>query len=157
MTRRRGVAVIGLGNVVCSDDGVGVHALARLRARGATRPDVELVEGGTAGLLLLPHLAGTRRALVLDAVDAGLEPGTLVRLDGEDIEGATARATTHDVGLRDLLAAARMTGGWPDELVLHGVQPACTAVGTELTPAVAAALDRLVDRAWEQLRDWGAA
>jgi hydrogenase maturation protease len=143
--------VIGVGNVVLSDDGLGVHVVRRLRER-ADVARVELVEGGTAGLLLLSHLADARRAIVVDAIDVGAAPGTLVRLEGTDCEQAfTTGTTVHDVGLPDLLAAARVSGAWPDELVLHGAQPGSVAVGTRLSPPVAAVLDELVDRIAREL------
>jgi hydrogenase maturation protease len=156
--RTAGVVVIGIGNVVRSDDGVGVHAVVRLRERLGSQPDVTLVEGGTAGLLLLPHLADARRAIIIDAIDVGAQPGTLVRLDGDQFASAfSAGATVHDVGLRDLLGAARLSGAWPEQLVLHGVQPGSTTLGTELTPTVAAALDGLVDSIAGELAGWSAA
>jgi hydrogenase maturation protease len=148
--------VIGVGNVLLSDDGLGVHAIRRLRDRYAFAGDVALVEGGTAGLLLLPHLADARRALIVDAIDTGAEPGALVQLDGDDCARAfTMGPTAHDVGLADLLGAARVSGAWPQKLVLHGAQPASAAVGTELTAPLAAVLDLLVDRIVEELVAWG--
>jgi hydrogenase maturation protease len=149
-------AVIGVGNVAFTDDGLGVHAVRRLRERGDL-VGVELVEGGTAGLLLLAQLADARRAILVDAIDVGASPGTLVRFAGTECERAFATATTvHDVGLADLLAAARLSGAWPQEVVLHGAQPGSTAVGTALTAPVAATLDRLVDRIAEDLAAWAA-
>jgi hydrogenase maturation protease len=149
------VVVIGVGNVVLSDDGLGVHAVRRL----AERYDVgvaELVEGGTAGLLLLPSLAGARRAIVVDAIDTAAVAGTLVRIDGEDwLGGRAGGMTAHDAGVADLLAAARISDGWPEELVVHGAQPGSTAVGTELTEPVVDCLDRLVDRIAADLERWG--
>jgi hydrogenase maturation protease len=140
---RRGIVVIGIGNIIRSDDGLGVHAVQRLRERLALAEGVELIEGGTAGLLLLPDLAGASRAIIIDAIDTGAAPGTLTRLPNG--EGAFAGGMTpHDVGLADLLTAARLSDAWPDVLVLHGAQPGSTAMGTELTPPVAAALDGLV-------------
>ena len=148
--------VIGLGNVVMSDDGLGVHAVRRLRERYEIRGEVESVEGGTAGLLLLPLLADARRVIVVDAIDTGAAPGTLVRLDGEDWSSAFAvRMTPHDVGLADLLGAAQLSGMWPQRLVLHGVQPSSTTIGTELSAPVAAAIDSLVDQVAEELGRWG--
>lgn len=148
-------SVIGLGNIVLSDDGLGVHAVRRLRERCAPRNDIVLVEGGTAGLLLLPHLADSRRAIIIDAVDTGAGPGTLVRLDaGEWANAFSPTVSPHDVGLRDLLGAARFSGAWPEELALHGIQPGSTAIGTELTALVAASLDRLVDRVAAELASW---
>ncbi len=149
------VVVIGVGNVVLSDDGLGVHAVRRLAERHDVA-GVEIVEGGTAGLLLLPCLADARRAIVVDAIDTGAAPGTLVRLDGRDLDRWLANGTTvHDVGLADLLGAARISGAWPEELVLHGAQPGSTAVGADLTAPLAACLDRLVDRVTADLARWG--
>ncbi len=115
------VAVIGLGNEVLSDDGLGVHAVRRLRERPSLPEGIELIEGGTAGLLLLPWLADSERVIIIDAIDTGAPPGTLVRLEGDDWATAfDTRMTVHDVGLRDLLATAQLTGAWPQRLVLHG-------------------------------------
>jgi hydrogenase maturation protease len=150
--------VIGLGNIVLSDDGLGVHAVRRLRERHVFGEDVELIEGGTAGLLLLPHLADARRAILVDAIDAGAAPGTVTRLDGGDwMSAVSIRMTPHEVALEDLLAAAQLSGAWPAELVLLGAQPGSIALGTEPTPPVAAALDSLVEAIEEQLEAWGTA
>lgn len=149
------IAVIGLGNVVCGDDGLGVHAVARLRRTGAVPGGVELVEGGTAGLLLLPTLADARRVVLVDAIDDGRPPGALVRLAGEDWPRMfAAHVTPHDVGLRDLLGAAQLSGAWPEELVLLGLQPQSTRMSATLSPPVAAALDGLVAAVAEQLAAW---
>jgi hydrogenase maturation protease len=78
---------------------------------------------------LLPHLAGARRVIIIDAINTGAYPGTLIRLP--DADGALTTGTmSHELGLADLLAAARLSGAWPDELVLHGVQPGSTDFGT---------------------------
>jgi hydrogenase maturation protease len=154
---RRGpeTVVIGLGNVVLSDDGVGVHAVARLRERLPCTDTIELVEGGTAGLLLLPYLADCDRVIIIDAIDTGASAGTLVRLEGDDWPAMFAtHVTVHDVGLRDLLGAAQLSGAWPQRLVLPGVQPASTAIGTELSAPVADALEPLVGAVAAELASW---
>ncbi len=149
--------VIGLGNIVLSDDGIGVHAVRRLRQRARPQDGIELIEGGTAGLLLLPHLADAQRAIIIDAIDTGAPPGTLVRLEGEDwTVFFETRFTVHDVGLRDLLGAAALTGAWPAQLVLHGVQPATTSIGTELSASVAGALEQLVSAVAADVATWAA-
>ena len=150
---RRSVVVIGIGNVVCSDDGLGVHAIRRLGERRRQSDGVELIEGGTAGLMLLPHLADARRAIIVDAISVGASPGTLVRLERVEDVFATGM-TAHDVGLADLLDALRLTDSWPDELVLHGAQPASTDLGTELTQRLATALPGLLDAIEAELASW---
>lgn len=155
MKPRAGSVVIGLGNVICSDDGVGVHAVLALRQTRSLPAAVTLVEGGTAGLLLLPYLADAERVILIDAIDIGAAPGTLVQLEGDDWASIFAvHMTPHDVGLADLLGAAQLSGAWPDQLFIHGVQPASIELGTTLTPAVAAALDGLIDAVATQLDHW---
>ncbi len=145
--------VIGIGNVIRSDDGLGVHAIRRLRERRPALTDVELIDGGTAGLMLLHHLADADRAIIVDAIAVGAPAGTLVRLDrGEGI--LPTGTTPHDVGLSDLLDAMRLTLATPEEFVLHGIQPASTGLGTELTPVVADALDALVGAVETELEGW---
>jgi hydrogenase maturation protease len=152
---RTGTVVIGLGNVICSDDGVGVHALASLRERRRWGDDISLVDGGTAGLLLLPYLADAERVILIDAIDTGADPGTLVRLEGADWAKAFAvRMSPHDLGLADLLGAAQLSGAWPTSLVLHGAQPGSTALGTSLTAPVAAVVEGLVDAVLGELDGW---
>jgi hydrogenase maturation protease len=138
--------VIGLGNLILSDDGLGVHAVRRLRKRYAFGGGVELIEGGTAGLVLLPVLADARCAILVDAIDTGTAPGTITRLEGRHwVSVFSMRLTPHDVALADLLGAAELIGAWPQTLVLLGAQPASVALGTELTAPVAGVLDALVD------------
>jgi hydrogenase maturation protease len=155
-SHRAASVVIGLGNVALSDDGIGVHAVDRLCTRYELPADVEAVKGGTSGLLLLPLIADANRAIMIDAIDTGAPPGTLLRLEGEAVGSAFAGALTpHDVGLTDLLAAARLTGNWPGRLVVIGVQPACVDVGTDLSPPVGAVLDALVAAIAAELEGWG--
>jgi hydrogenase maturation protease len=152
--RDRRVAVIGVGNLARSDDGLGICAIQRLRERNRYPPEVALIDGGIAGLLLLPHIATAARVIVIDAVNTGAAAGTLVRL--VDPKGAFATGLTpHDVGLADLLDAARLTDAWPETLVLHGAQPASTAIDVELTRPVATALGALVDAVEAELSAWG--
>jgi len=86
----RGTVVIGVGSVVMSDDGLGVHALRRLRSRYRLGDDVELIEGGTAGLLLLPHLADAPQVIIIDAIDTGSTAGASC---GSTASGGRRRAT----------------------------------------------------------------
>jgi len=147
--------VIGLGNVAQADDGLGVHAVRALSARYEISSRVELVEGGTAGLLLVPVLADAKRAVVIDALDLGAEPGTLHRIAAREWPSAfLQRMTPHDAGLTDLLGATLLTGSLPDDLLVLGLQPQRIGWGCEPTPPVVHAMPRLVDAIADQLRDW---
>lgn len=138
--------VLGLGNVLCGDDGAGVAAVARLRDRFRAPPGVEMLDGGTLGLSLLPYLQRARRAILVDAVRTNDPPGTLVRLEGGDVAHAAAhRLSPHQVGVADLLDGAALTGRAPDPIVLLGVVPASIELTTALTPDVEAQIDALVE------------
>lgn len=152
----RATIVLGLGNVAQADDGLGIHAVRELLARYDLPPRVEVVEGGTAGLLLVPTLSDADRAVIVDAIDLAAVPGTLHRLDGQSWSTAfLPRLTPHDAGLSDLLGAAALAGALPAELLLLGVQPERIGWGCEPTSTVAAAIPMLVDALVGELRAWG--
>lgn len=138
--------VVGLGNVLCSDDGAGPAVVGRLAAQWETPPGVTVTDGGTLGLSLLALLADAEDVLIVDAVTVpGLAPGTLVRLTGEDVPSATRdQLSVHQVGVADLLDALRLLDRLPRRLELLGVVPSSIELGFGCTPAVAASLEGLV-------------
>ncbi|HZS00824.1 MAG TPA: HyaD/HybD family hydrogenase maturation endopeptidase [Chloroflexota bacterium] len=149
------VVVLGLGNLLLSDEGVGVRALERLQTDPRLPAGLTLIDGGTLGLELLSCAAGATHLLVLDAVDVAVAPGTIVRLTGEALAHLPGGASVHQLGVADLLAALRLMGQEPAELVLLGVQPAVLTLGAALSPPVAAALAPLVEAALTELTRWG--
>lgn len=146
--------VLGLGNLVHSDDGLGVHAVLRLREDPRVPSDVVLMDGGTQGLALLPHISAYQRLLVIDAIDVGEAPGTIIRLEGDALRHLPGKASVHQLGFADLLVALELLGESPEEIVLLGVQPQSTEWSAELTPAVEHALAPLFDAALDQLKTW---
>lgn len=148
--------VLGLGNVLLSDEGIGVWVADRL-ARGFEFPEgVTVLEGGTLGLDLLPRLDGVERLLLIDAVTLGRIPGAILRLEGDEVPSALGvKISPHQIGLADLLAAARLTGQAPPELVLWGMTPERLDPGTSFSPRVARALPRLLACVLEELDRWG--
>ncbi|MBI1919920.1 MAG: HyaD/HybD family hydrogenase maturation endopeptidase [Geobacter sp.] len=152
------VLVLGIGNTIMSDDGVGSRVVQRLQDEFSFPTGVSVLEGGTLGLDLLPHLEGISRLLIVDALETGKLPGTIVRLSGEEIPSAfRTRLSPHQVGLQDLLAVAAFQGFAPEEMVLWGIQPASIEPGTELTEAVALQVEMLVENVLAELRRWGMA
>jgi hydrogenase maturation protease len=146
--------VLALGNPLLGDEGVGLRALQALASAAEFPPSIELLDGGTAGLSLVPRLRSADRVLVLDAVSAGKPPGTVMRLDGADLvwEGFE-KISTHQIGLDDILAASRLSGG-PEEIVILGVEPASLSLGVGLSASVESAIGTLVSAALSQLREW---
>jgi hydrogenase maturation protease len=137
--------VLGLGNVLLGDDGLGAAAIAAIERDWRLPTGVRLADGGTLGLSLLGLVAETRRLIIVDAVRMDALPGTLVRLDGSDVMDAVRdRLSPHQVGVADLLDAARLVGCEPDVVILLGLVPAAIELAVERSGAVAAGLPRLV-------------
>jgi len=145
MTEAEHTLVLGLGNPLMGDDGLGLRALARLRQEWAV-DGAELVDGGTWGMNLLPLIEDARRVLLLDAIDVGATPGTLVQLEQDQIPRLFARKLSpHEVDLREVLALAELRGTLPPSIVALGLQPGDVSMSIELTPAVAAGMEALLD------------
>ncbi|HET9405633.1 MAG TPA: HyaD/HybD family hydrogenase maturation endopeptidase [Candidatus Sulfotelmatobacter sp.] len=144
--------VLGLGNILHRDDGVGAQVLSRLRAAPGMPADVSLIEGGTLGLELLPYIWDCACLIVIDAIDVGASPGTLVRLSGEELNALPGNASVHQLGVSDLLVALRMLAEREPEVVLLGVQPENTDWSSELSPTVEASIDSLVEATIRELQ-----
>lgn len=148
--------VLGIGNLIMSDDGIGVRVVQLLAERYRYPAGVTILDGGTLGLDLLPKLEGVKRLLVVDAVETGQPAGTLVRMAGEEVPVVLeTKVSPHQMGLKDLLAVAMLQGFAPREMVLWGVQPALIELGTDLSEAVAARLEPLVGKVLAELTRWG--
>ena len=153
---RAEVIVLGLGNLLRRDEGLGIRALERLRACYTLPNTVQLVDGGTLGLELLSYLEGTERVLILDAALTNGPPGTLLRVAGEQIPSFFGmRTSAHEIALADLLAVMKLRGSELRDLVLWGMQPATLEPGWELSEPVAAYLDALVAAVVTELGRWG--
>ena len=147
--------VLGLGNLVHADDGVGVHAIQQLQCDARVPPSVVLLDGGTQGLGLLHHISGVRRLLVIDDIDVGEPSGTLLRFEGKALQGLPGKASVHQLGFADLMVALQLLDESPGEVVVFGVQPNSVEWSAELTQPVAKALPLLVDSVIAQLKCWG--
>ncbi|NTU78463.1 MAG: HyaD/HybD family hydrogenase maturation endopeptidase [Chloroflexales bacterium] len=150
------ILVLGLGNIILRDEGLGVRACERLLERYTLAEGVEALDGGTLGLHLLPYLDGVRDLLIIDAVRADEPPGALVRLEGDAIPAALAhKMSMHQFGLSELLAVGSLQGTLPQRIVLWGMVPTVMEPGLDLTEPVAASLEALVDAVAAELAAWG--
>jgi hydrogenase maturation protease len=150
---RSSLLILGLGNLLCTDDGVGVVAVQAIAASRLIPEGVRVLDGGTLGLALLPYLEDADRAILIDAIEVDAAPGTLVRLEGEEVGPAVAaRLSVHQVGVSDLIEAARWRGRVPPRLVLLGVVPETTELGVNLSPRVQAALPALLASVYDEAR-----
>ncbi len=154
--RMRSPTVMGVGNTLLGDEGVGVRAVAMLGPRAPV--GVRVLDVGPLAPELLPDVEDASHLLVLDCVDAGLPPGTLLRLDPTQVpERRYPQLSPHEFGLRDLLALAALHDREPEEVVVMGIQPACIEPGLDLSAEVAASLPRLVDEGVALLARWAPA
>ncbi len=151
--------VLGVGNILLRDDGIGVRVVEALRSLAERDPyalpeGTRLVDGGTLGLDLLRTVGDARCVLLLDAVDLGLQPGTVSVLRGDAILAAgSSWGRSVPGGVGELLSVARLMGWLPDPLAMVGVQVHDTSFGVGLSERVAAALPSAVETAREELRD----
>lgn len=152
--QRRRIIVLGLGNLIRSDDGVGIHAIHQLLRDSRIPESVELLDGGTLGLQLLPAIEDVTHLLAIDAINTGAAPGTIVRFDISEIEPLPGTPSVHQIGFSDLLAALRLLGKFPEQMILLGVQPEETGWGDKLSAAVQAALPALIEAAVDELHEW---
>jgi hydrogenase maturation protease len=144
--------VVGLGNLVHSDDGSGYRRSSSFSGTPVCLLEPRCLMGGTHGLALLPHISGFARVLVIDVVDAGEPPGTVVRSEGSALNGLPGKASVHQLGFADMMIAFKLLGESTPELVVLGVRPLSTEWSVELTRPVAAALPALIE---EVLRHCG--
>ena len=148
--------LLGLGNTLFGDEGLGIRALERLLERHRLPPGVAALDGGVLGLELLAHVEGATHLLVIDAVQTGRAPGALIRLEGGDIQAAlTLKLSMHQVGFQEVLAMSALRGTTPPRLVVWGIEPVTLETGLDLSAAVAARLDDLVEAVVGELQQWG--
>ncbi|HZY02889.1 MAG TPA: HyaD/HybD family hydrogenase maturation endopeptidase [Anaeromyxobacteraceae bacterium] len=148
--------VLGLGNPLCGDDGLGVAAVEELLRRYQPPASALVLDGGTLGLSLLPYLEDAEQAILVDAVRQDAPPGSLVRLSGAEVRPAVeSRLSVHQVGVADLVGAADLLGHLPRRLALLGLVPGSLNLGIGLSPAVAPRLGALVEAVAAEARDMG--
>jgi hydrogenase maturation protease len=148
-------AVLGLGNLLNRDEGLGVRALKFLDLRLGRQVDFELLDGGVLGMNLLMIVEECSHLLILDAVNVGQPAGTVIELSKEQIPFcAGIKLSQHQVSFQEVLAMARLRGHLPACLHLVGVQPEDTSLGLELSPTVERAVPEVVSRACAVLKTW---
>ena len=148
--------VLGLGNLLCGDDGLGAAAVSRLDRDYEAPEGVRVLDGGTLGLALLSHLEEATDAILVDAVRDDAAIGSLVRLSGDEVAPAVQhRLSPHQIGVADLLDGARLRGRLPMHLTLLGLVPGSIELSLERSDAVEAALPLLVEAVVAEARRLG--
>ncbi len=150
------VTVLGLGNILLRDEGVGVRVIERLKQTYELPDKLEIIDGGTMGLDLLPYLEGEDYLIVVDAVKSGREAGSIIRIEDNDIPSfLSTKLSPHQIGLSDLLATASLLDIVPEKIVLFGIEPKDMETGLELSDEVADKVDQLAALVASELRAIG--
>jgi hydrogenase maturation protease len=150
------VLLLGMGNILLEDEGLGIRALEVLQRDYAFPPGVELLDGGTTGMGLLDDIGGRDHLLVLDAVQTGEPPGTLVVMRGSDVPVYFGiRVTPHQLGLADVLATLELSGEQPGSVTVLGLVPHSLELTLELSEPIQSQLDELVQAAVSELTSLG--
>jgi len=151
------IAIFGIGNILLSDDGVGVHVINRLKNEYTFPDGVEIIDGGTKGLDLLPLIENRDKVLFIDAANFNKEPGTIDTVTGDKIPSfLTSKLSVHQIGLPDMLFAAKLMEITPPEMCLIGIQPKSMETTIEMTDVVMSKLDALLEEVLQKLKEWGA-
>ncbi len=150
------ILILGVGNLLLSDEGLGVHALRALERTYDFPPQVTLLKGGTGALSLLPEIQGSDMVFILDALLLNEPPGTVAHFSYQSLPPTYQRKdTAHGIDILDVLSAASFQGNLPPVTIL-GIQAAdITTPSLELTPAVAAALETLLNMLLAELKKIG--
>jgi len=147
------IVVIGVGNLLLKDEGVGVHVARELQKKSLPE-GVAILDGGLGGIGLLDFFGDASKALLVDAAEMNLDTGAVVRFTPDEVRGNSIRPmfSSHDVGLLDVLELARGLGRCPAEVVIIGIQPGEISWGTDLTPEVQASVPKAVEMVLEEIR-----
>jgi hydrogenase maturation protease len=149
------ISVLGIGNILLSDEGVGVHAVNAIKKKYAFSPEIEIMDGGTMGLDLLPVFQTQDKIIIIDAVDFNKEPGHVGAIEGNNIPTVlNTKLSVHHIGFSDLLYAAKLLRETPPEVYLVGIQPKSFAVGLEMTDEIRTRLDDIIELAIQKLKEW---
>ena len=150
--------VLGIGNTILSDEGLGVRVVEHLLRDYAFPEGVQCIDGGTSGMELIEDLSNLDLLIVIDVIKAGVPKGQLIRIAGTDVPVFfRKKLSPHQIALPDVLASLEFLGTAPKDIVVLGVEPESLELGTELTAGVAACLPMLTEAAVAELQQRGVA
>ncbi len=148
--------ILGLGNTLNKDEGLGVHAVKALELLLGEIEGLEFVDGGVLGLNLLPWVEESSHLLVIDAINAGKEPGSVIEMTGDQIPMYTGiKMSDHQITFQEVLGLAKFREKLPPNLHLIGAQPVDLAIGLDLSPQIDSIIPEIVRRAENHLSSWG--
>jgi hydrogenase maturation protease len=152
MAAQRQITILGVGNLLFTDEGLGIHVIERLQTEFVFPEHVSLVDGGTLGLSLLGVVTAADDLIIVDAIRNGGDPGTLYRTEGDDVPyRVMAKNSLHQVDLLETMTLCRVLDQFPD-MVIIGVEPVdIESMGIELTPIVASRVEPVIEMVLKEL------
>lgn len=153
--RTKKITILGIGNTLYSDEGLGISALPLLKKELGNSADIEIVDGTTEGMQLLGPVEDTNRLIIVDAINAGRQPGDIVILSKEQIPAFNGiKMSVHQIGFQEVVSAAQLRGRLPERMVMFGIQPASLDLNTEMSETVKRVIPDLIERIKEQIDEW---
>ena len=150
------IVVLGVGNILLTDEGLGVHVVEDLKANYTFTPQISLIDGGTMGMELLTYMRGMKKILLIDAVNGGETPGTIYEFPHRELEQYfTDHISVHEVGMQDILRIRAIQENPLEDAIVIGVEPESLDVGLEPSAPVQKALPEVKERVLRVLREWG--
>ncbi|MGJ7921812.1 HyaD/HybD family hydrogenase maturation endopeptidase [Neobacillus sp. LXY-4] len=154
-TKENKITILGIGNSIFTDEGVGIHILPLLEERFAGDPEIEIIEGSTDGMKLLGPVEDTDHLIVIDAINAGKPGGTIISLIGNEIPAYFGiKMSIHQLGFQEVLFAAKLREKYPKNIAMLGMQPSSLELGVQLTEVNQAMLPDLAEAVVRQVQLW---
>lgn len=149
------ITILGIGNTLYSDEGVGIHLLPLLEENLKDYENIEIIEGLTDGMKLLGPVEEADHLIIIDAINAGKEGGTIISLKGDEIPAYFGvKMSIHQIGFQEVLFAAKFRERYPKQIVMFGMQPTSLELGVELTETNRAKLAELAKVVIDQVDCW---
>jgi len=152
-TNHKNVAVVGVGNLLMKDEGVGVHILEYLAKKGIPE-NVSLFDAGTAFSEIISEMEGYEKLIIVDAVHGGGKPGTVYCFEIEDVQTRKGFfLSLHDVGVIEALQMERLIGKIPERIIFMGIEPFKVEPGMELSPEIMAGMEKLLEMIFKEIKN----
>jgi hydrogenase maturation protease len=149
------ITILGIGNTLFSDEGVGIHLLPILEEALKDYENIEIIEGLTDGMKLLGPVEDAENLIIIDAINAGKEGGTIIALEGDEIPAYFGiKMSIHQLGFQEVLLAAKMRERYPEQIVMFGMQPSSLQMGIELSEKNQEKLGDLAQVVMDQVNRW---
>lgn len=149
------IAILGVGNLLMKDEGIGVHIVQLLEKNYTFDPEVEIIDGGTSGSELYGFFDKHDKMIIVDAVNFGKEAGFIGTIENDDIlSQLNTKLSMHNLGLTDVLSHVKLLDIEPSEICLVGIQPELIEYGMELSKTISDKMNRILEVIFSKLAEW---